>query len=222
MGSQELARRRYRQHCGLAHALDLVGERWTLLVVRELLLGPLRYSDLLADLPGIGTNLLARRLNGLMRAGIVERRVLPPPAGSTAYALTRRGRQLEPALVELARFGGRFLPDPPDTDTVHARWTVVGLKHTFRAAAADTVHTTYQLNLDEEPYRLRVDHGMLHAYQGEAEQADLTIQTTTPRLLDLLGAHLTPDDGVADRSIQIEGSIEDLRQFVRLFGWGSH
>src|SRR5262249_31346183 len=118
------------------------------------------------------------------------------------------------------RFGGRFLPDSPGTDTVHARWVVVGLKHTFRAAYVDNVHATYQLNLDEEPYRLRVDHGVLHACQGEAEQAELTIHTSTPRLLELLGGHFAPDKGVADGSIQIEGSIEELRQFVRLFGWG--
>src|SRR3712207_3261653 len=97
--------RSYDQFCGLAKALDVLGERWTLLVVRELLLGPKRYSDLLEGLPGIGTNLLAARLKALEASGLVGRRRLPPPAASNVYELTERGRALEPAIFELIRWG---------------------------------------------------------------------------------------------------------------------
>src|SRR5918996_4677686 len=104
-----MGKRRYDQYCALARALDVVGERWTLLLVRELLLGPRRYTDLLGGLPGIGTNLLADRLRYLEQVGLVRRRVLPPPAGSTVYELTELGRELEPTVFALGRWGAHFL-----------------------------------------------------------------------------------------------------------------
>src|SRR5207249_10868829 len=100
-----MPKRSYGQFEGLATALDAVGERWTLLLVRELLLGPRRYKDLLEGLPGIGTNLLARRLKELKGAGVIVKRSLPAPAGSSVYELTDSGRALEPDLIELARWG---------------------------------------------------------------------------------------------------------------------
>ena len=107
--------KRYDQYCPIAHSLGLIGERWTLLVVRELLYGPKRYTDLVDHLPGIGTNILAARLKELESAGIVEKRKLPPPWASTVYELTPAGRELRPVLHELARFGARLMgPPPPD------------------------------------------------------------------------------------------------------------
>src|SRR5215208_4365136 len=102
--------RSYNQYCPLAYALDLVGERWTLLIVRELLAGPHRFKDLLAGLPGISTNLLSDRLKSLEEQGLIRRRVLPPPAGSTVYELTAAGQALEPAVLELGKWGSHFLP----------------------------------------------------------------------------------------------------------------
>src|SRR3954452_20420759 len=109
-------KRSYNQFCGLAKALDIVGERWTLLVVRNLLLGPRRYSDLLRELPGITTNLLAKRLKELEAMGILERTTLASPAQTEAYALSPLGEALEPAVMELARWGGAFMgvPEPED------------------------------------------------------------------------------------------------------------
>src|SRR5512144_1450508 len=107
--------KRYEQYCPMAHALDLVGDRWALLVVRELMHGPKRYTDLVEGLPGIGTNILAARLRDLERADIVARRTLPPPAASKVYELTAYGRELRPALRELALWGARSLgPPTPD------------------------------------------------------------------------------------------------------------
>jgi DNA-binding HxlR family transcriptional regulator len=105
--------KRYDQYCPIACALGLVGERWTLLVIRELMRGPKRYTDLAEHLPGIGTNILAARLKELEAAGLVERRKLPPPAASTVYELTPAGRNLRPVLHELARFGARLMGPPP-------------------------------------------------------------------------------------------------------------
>jgi DNA-binding HxlR family transcriptional regulator len=116
----------YDQYCPIAHSLGLVGERWTLLVVRELLHGPKRYTDLADHLPGIGTNILAVRLKELEAAGIVEKRKLPPPFASTVYELTASGRQLRPVLHELARFGARLM-GPPPPDALAEGWLVDAL-----------------------------------------------------------------------------------------------
>jgi DNA-binding HxlR family transcriptional regulator len=114
--------KRYDQYCPMAHALDLVGDRWTLLVLRELMHGPKRYTDLVDRLPGIGTNILATRLRDLERNGIVARRVLPPPAASKVYELTDYGRALRPAMRELALWGARSLGPPTDQDELFDGW----------------------------------------------------------------------------------------------------
>src|SRR4051812_25586956 len=107
-----MSARTYNQHCGLARALDLVGERWTLLVLRELVGGPKRYKHLLGGLPGIGTGMLATRLKALEEEGIVRRTTLPPPAEAQVYKLTELGRELEPVMVGLTRFGVHWLGSP--------------------------------------------------------------------------------------------------------------
>ena len=114
--------KRYEQYCPMAHALDLVGDRWALLVIRELMHGPKRYTDLVDHLPGIGTNILASRLRDLERNGVVTRRTLPPPAASKVYDLTVYGRELRPAMRELAVWGARSLGPPTDNDELFAGW----------------------------------------------------------------------------------------------------
>jgi DNA-binding HxlR family transcriptional regulator len=114
--------KRYEQYCPMAHALDLVGDRWALLVIRELMHGPKRYTDLVDHLPGIGTNILAARLRDLERNGVVARRTLPPPAASKVYELTAYGRELRPAMHELAMWGARSLGPPTDKDELFEGW----------------------------------------------------------------------------------------------------
>src|SRR5919107_1078430 len=114
--------KRYEQYCPMAHALDLVGDRWTLLIIRDLMHGPQRYTDLVDRLPGIGTNILAARLRDLESHGIVTRRTLPPPAASKVYDLTDYGRELRPALRELALWGARSLGPPTDQDELFEGW----------------------------------------------------------------------------------------------------
>ena len=114
--------KRYEQYCPMAHALDLVGDRWALLIVRDLMHGPQRYTDLVDRLPGIGTNILAARLRDLERHGIVVRRTLPPPAASRVYDLTDYGRELRPALRELALWGARSLGPPTERDELFHGW----------------------------------------------------------------------------------------------------
>jgi DNA-binding HxlR family transcriptional regulator len=233
MTTRQSGRRKYGQHCAIAHALDLVGERWTLLILRELLLGPLRYSDLLESLPGIGTNLLAKRLQDLEEAGIVERQVLPRPASATVYSLTHQGEAVEPAIVALGRFGGRFLPDRPDDEEFRPRWAVIGLKHTFRPGNAPKEPRTYQLELDGEMFYLRVADGKLITRQGAVESPDFTLRTSARELLEILGGHrpvrealgssievaVTAAPNGARRSRAAE--TKALNDFVAMFGWGA-
>ncbi len=120
-GGLGMSKRSYDQHCTVAHALDVVGERWTLLLVRELLTGPKRFKDLLWGLPGIGTNLLAARLKALEEHGVVRRGTLPPPAGSGIYELTGLGRSLEPVVVALSRWGSRLIGELQDEDELRER-----------------------------------------------------------------------------------------------------
>jgi DNA-binding HxlR family transcriptional regulator len=115
-------RKRYDQYCPVAHALDLVGERWALLVIRELMRGPKRYTDLAEHLPGIGTNILASRLRDLEACGIVAKRTLPPPAASRVYELTDYGRELKGVMRELALWGARSLGPPTDEDELFPGW----------------------------------------------------------------------------------------------------
>ncbi|MFC5908819.1 winged helix-turn-helix transcriptional regulator [Streptacidiphilus monticola] len=122
-----MARRSYDQYCAVARALDTVGDRWTLLVVRELLAGPRRYTDLHADLPGVSTDMLASRLKDLERDGLLERRRLPAPASAQVYELTAAGRSLLPVLTALAAWGADALGEPRPTDAVRAHWFAVPL-----------------------------------------------------------------------------------------------
>ena len=127
----------YDQYCPMAHALDLVGERWTLLVIRELMHGPKRYTDLVDHLPGIGTNILAARLRDLERHGIVARRTLPPPAASKVYELTDYGRELRPALRELALWGARSLGPPTDKSQLFDGWLANAMDTVLAARAPE-------------------------------------------------------------------------------------
>ena len=128
--------KRYDRYCPMAHALDLVGERWTLLIVRELLLGPRRYTDLAEHLPGIGTNILAARLKDLEAGGIVEKRRLPPPAASQVYELTPYGRELKAVVRSLAVWGVRSM-GPPEPGCLHAGWLESGVDLFFAPGAPE-------------------------------------------------------------------------------------
>ncbi len=129
--SAAVKKRAYGQFCSAARALDVVGERWTLLIVRNLLLGPRRYTDLIDELPGITTNLLAKRLKEMQAAGLIDRNALAPPHANV-YSLTERGKELEPVLVALARWGGPLMQRPQRGDTINPGWSLLSLKTLYR------------------------------------------------------------------------------------------
>jgi DNA-binding HxlR family transcriptional regulator len=204
--------RTYRQYCGVARALDLIGERWGLLVVRELVVSPRRFMELLRGLPGVSTNVLSTRLRQLERAGVVERRPLPPPAVGTVYELTAYGRELEPILFALGRWGARSLGVREEEQTLRSHWLAVALKAFFHAEAAEGVDAVFELRLREGAFRIEVRKGRVKIVPGPAEEAALVLEADDDALVALLAA------GVASKEVRIvHGNPVDLERFVELF-----
>src|SRR5919201_2467285 len=156
--------------CGIAHALDLLGQRWALLVVRELLLGPKRFTDLRAGIPDISPNVLGQRLRELERAGIVRRRKLPPPGAARVYELTEWGAGLEPAILALGRWATGS-PSFPRGAVMGPDSLVLALKSSFDPASADGLEATFLLVLDDLPFRIEVSGGRLEARRGRGDRS---------------------------------------------------
>jgi DNA-binding HxlR family transcriptional regulator len=185
--------RSYDQFCGIARALDLVGERWGLLIVRDLILGPKRFTDLRRGLPGIGTNVLAARLKELERDGVVARRTLPPPAASTVYELTEYGRAVEGPLLALGRWGALSMGARQPEQALRSEWFGVALKAFFRPEAAADLEAEIELRFDDGTFLARVDHGSLVVEAGSPNSADLVLTTEVETLIAyLVGADVPP------------------------------
>ena len=211
--------RSYNQYCGLAYALDIVGERWTLLIVRELIAGPRRFTDLLEGLPSISTNLLSERLKELERQGLLRRRVLPPPAASSVYELTALGQALEKTLLELGKWGSQFVPASPEGATVlHVSSYALTLKTFFRPKKAQGLNETYELHIDTEVLQVQINDGELHIQQGEALKADVVFHTDMPSYLGLLSGEIEPGEAIQQGLIRIEGDPKALRRFLKVCG----
>lgn len=211
--------RSYNQYCGLAYALDIVGERWTLLIIRELMAGPRRFKDLMDGLPDISTNLLAERLKSLEQQRILRRRTLPPPAGSTVYELTPLGQALEKSLLELGKWGSQFVPLSPEGATLlHVGSYALTLKTFFRSEQAQEIDETYELHVDNEVLQVQIKEGELHVQQGEALKADVIFQTDIASYLALLQRRIQPDEAISKGFIQIKGDPAALKRFLDICG----
>jgi DNA-binding HxlR family transcriptional regulator/putative sterol carrier protein len=208
--------RTYGDGCGIAHGLDLVGERWALLVVRELLLGPKRFTDLRDGLPNASPNVLAQRLRELEQSGIARRRRLPPPAGSSVYELTEWGRELEPIVVAL---GGWALRSPsfPEDAPVGVDSVALALTSLFDAEAADGFSALLELRLGEDRFRLRIAEGRIEIHRGEADDPDAIIHADVESLRAVLWQGRELADALRDGAIRIEGDRRAVTRFVRLF-----
>jgi DNA-binding HxlR family transcriptional regulator/putative sterol carrier protein len=208
--------RSYGDGCGIAHALDLVGERWALLVVRELVLGPKRFTDLRGGLPKASPNVLAQRLRELEQAGIVRRRRLPPPAGSSVYELTEWGLELEPIVVAL---GGWALRSPsfPEDAPVSVDSVALALTSMFNADAADGFNAVIELRLGENRFRIRVADGRIELARGEADDRDAIIDADLDSLRAVLWQGRELAEALRDGDIRIEGDRRAVARFVLLF-----
>jgi DNA-binding HxlR family transcriptional regulator/putative sterol carrier protein len=209
--------RTYGDGCSIARALDLVGERWALLVVRELLLGPKRYTDLRSGLPNASPNVLSERLRELERAGIVRRRKLPPPAGSRVYELTDWGLELEEIVISLGRWAARSPTPPSDAPIVSADSIILALRGLFDASAAQGLRAGYELRLGEDRFRIEVADDELEAARGDAHHADATIDTDPGTLDAVLWKGRSLADARRSGRLKIEGDKAAVERFVRLF-----
>lgn len=209
------ARRRYGQGCGTAHALDVVGDRWALLVVRELVLGPRRFTDLREGLPGIGPNVLSQRLKELEEAGVLGRRVLPPPAGSTVYELTDWGRELEDIVVRLGRWGARS-PAMPTDDETRADWLVLGMRAIYDPIE-DPEPSVYELRFDGETFWARVEDGSLTVGRGPAAEPDAVLTSDVETIAKLMRGQLKPAAALRSGAVKLDGDREAFDRFPTLF-----
>jgi DNA-binding HxlR family transcriptional regulator len=209
-------KRSYGDGCAAAHALDLVGERWALLVVRELVLGPKRFTDLRAGLPAISPNVLSQRLDELEQIAVVQRRKLPPPFGSWVYELTDWGRELEPVVIQLGRWGARspFMdreaPISPDT-------LAMSLKSMFSPRAAEGVTKRYEVRLGEYRFRVDVHDGRIEVARGGADHPDAIIDSDPGTLGAVIYDGRDLDEAVRAGALKIDGDKEAVKVFLTLF-----
>jgi DNA-binding HxlR family transcriptional regulator len=210
------AKRTYGDRCGVARALDLVGERWALLVVRELLLGPKRFTDLRAGLPHVSPDVLAQRLRELEEAGIVRRGKLPPPAASRIYELTERGRALEPVILELGRFGS-VAPLPPGEAEMGVDALAIALKSLFAPSATDGLPATYELRLGEDRFRIELAGGRLDIARGSADAPDATIESDAGTVATVLWHGRELAEARRSGDLSFSGSEEAVKRFLLMF-----
>jgi DNA-binding HxlR family transcriptional regulator len=202
--------RTYGDPCGIARALDVVGERWALLVVRELLLGPKRFTDLRAGLPQVGPDMLAQRLRELEQAGVLQRGRLPPPAGARIYELTELGRGLEPVVLALGRWGST-LPFPAGRAELGVDALVLALQTLYDPERANgLLGATFELRLGEEVFALRLDEQQLRASRGPAVDPVAAI-STEPGLLQQVLWH------GREGGLEIAGDRPAAERFLGLF-----
>jgi len=208
--------RTYGDGCGIAHALDLVGERWALLVVRELLLGPKRFTDLRDGLPNASPNVLAQRLRDLEQAAVVQRRKLPPPAGSWIYELTEWGRELKPIVITLGTWAVRS-PSFPHDAPVGTDSVILALSTFFDPGAAGDLSARYQLRLGENAFHVRVAAGVIEVDRGAAADPDAIIETDAVTLSQVIwnGRDLAEASRAGD--IKIDGDERAVARFLGLF-----
>jgi DNA-binding HxlR family transcriptional regulator len=211
-----MGKRLYGQFCGLARALEIVGERWALLIIRDLLVGPRRFTDLRQGLPRIPTNVLSTRLCELEDAGIVRRRVLPRPSKSVVYELTAYGGELESTVLSLGRWGARALGEPGPDDLVTVDSLIMAMRSTFRPAAARGRDVSYELRVGEIVIHMRIAKGKLEVADGALPDADLAIDTG-PAIKALMAGEISPAEAKANGSVHLIGPANLLARFVEIF-----
>ncbi len=207
--------RQYHQFCGVARALDVVGERWTLLLVRDLLLGPLRFSDLLLIEAGIGPNLLTKRLKHLEAEGVLQSRLLGAPSRAKVYELTEWGYSLKPVVLALGRFGAPRLGVPDAEDRMEMGWAMFSLQRRFtetdRLALID-------ISVDDQTYSLRMQPGALQVERGESRSPDLRISGSLPGFHAWILGHRRWPELVESKIFDLEGDADALRALSKGLG----
>ena len=212
-----MPRRSYSQYCPAAKALDVVGERWTLLIVRNLALGPQRYTDLLEGLPGLSSNVLAERLKHLEASGILVKRRLPAPAPSTVYELSEQGVGLTDVVLSLARWGHQFMDGPGPEDSVEVRWMLVYLRSIANLEAAKGIHEVYEFLIDDERFHVVVDDGTVEAMQGPSPVPPaVTVRSDLSTFVQIGSGRLLAADAIADGRTTVEGDLDAVARSLAI------
>jgi DNA-binding HxlR family transcriptional regulator len=212
-----MATRTYGQFCALARTLDVVGGRWTLLVVRDLLGGPKRYSDLLEGLPGIGTSLLAERLKHLEAEGLIRRRVLPPPAASTVYELTELGDELGRALMPLVAWGAVHLLSRPrlDGEVFRAEWPLLVARVLMDPGRVRGLNAVYEFRVAGSVAHLRVEDGRVSVQPGPAPgEPDVVLTSDLDTFVAVGTGRIDPRQARADGRMRVDGEPDAVRRFL--------
>jgi DNA-binding HxlR family transcriptional regulator/putative sterol carrier protein len=208
---------RYQQYCALARALDIAGDRWTLLIVRELVPGPRRFTDLIDGLPGISRNLLTERLRDLERDGVIARQELPPPAARQVYELTDDGRDLAVAMAPLIAWGARRLGDHDPTETFRARWAAVGMAALADREAARGVSETYQYLVGQSAFYFTIDDGSIRVHDGEAEDPAVVLTTDEETWADIAAGKIAASSAAATGALTVAGDPQAAKRLGKVF-----
>jgi DNA-binding HxlR family transcriptional regulator len=209
-----VGKRHYDDPCGLARALNVVGERWALLIVRELLLGPKRFRDLAESLAGVSENVLSTRLRELERDGVIERHRLGPPVSAQVYGLTAHGAELEPVLLALATWGSRTSLTSTNGLSVDA--LMLALRTTFTAERAADLAVTVELRIDTDTFVLDL-HGGLRITRGPASDPDIVLSTDAATLRALVFAGHPLDRALADGQAALDGDPDTAARVLSCF-----
>jgi len=209
-------RRWYDDACAAAHALDLVGERWALLVMRELVFGPKRFSDLRSSLPGISANVLTQRLEGLEAAGVVRRRRLPPPASAQVYELTEWGKESEPIFMALGRWAARSPAHDP-TLPLSAASLLLSLRTMLDPGRAEGIEARVGLRLGDESYLCRLGGGRIEIAAGPLDGAEAVIAGPVAAVAGAIYGGRKPEELEDEGVLRIEGDRALAGWFVTLF-----
>lgn len=217
-----MAKRSYDEYCGLAVALDLLGERWTMLILRELLMGPKRFTDLLGGLPGVGTGLLTQRLRELEDAQVIEKAVLPPPAASAVYQLTADGEALRSTLLGLTRWGLRRLGTPVEGQTANVNMLAFAMAARFNPRSSPGADGSYQLRVDDSVFQFTIDDGDIQFEAGPTQRPLATISTDMATLIALNNGSTTLSEAVSGQNMVVEGDPAIIATLAEAFELAPH
>ena len=215
MYNSNMKRRKYHQFCALAKAMDVIGERWTLLIIRDLLLGPKRFSDLLNSLSGITTNLLSKRLKEMEEAQLIEKQKTPPPTSVMAYVLTEKGKGLEQVIFALGNWGDQFLLEPELEDTYSICWAMVAVRR--KSKKIDKIWII-ELSAEDIVFQVKTGQDLYEIIQGSTWQADIRIKGSEKALLQLLSKRQSIQELLTQKAIQVDGSEDALEDFMSGYG----
>jgi DNA-binding HxlR family transcriptional regulator/putative sterol carrier protein len=208
---------RYQQYCALARTLDVAGDRWTLLIVRELTPGPRRFTDLIDGLPGISRKLLTERLRALEREGIIGRRELPPPAARQVYELTDDGRDLAEAMGPLIAWGVRRLGERKPTESFRARWPAGAMASLADREAAKGVSETYQYLVGRSAFHFTVDDGSIRVHDGQAQDPAVVVTTDEETWADIASGKITTSSAAATGALTFAGDPQAAKRLRKIF-----